>query len=58
MKECRSCGLKVAKSAVRCPACNCDVRNFFLRHKIIAAILFVLGLAVFGTIMNMLGLTN
>ena len=58
MKECRSCGISVTNSAVRCPACNCDVRNFFLRHKIITTILCILGLALFGAILSMLGLNN
>lgn len=43
--KCKVCGKEVAKNAKSCPNCGKDQRNFFMRHKIITAllVLFLLG---------------
>jgi hypothetical protein len=45
MKKCPKCAEKVQESAKKCKHCGSDMRNWFLRHKIISGflILFVLG---------------
>jgi hypothetical protein len=47
--KCKACGQDVAKGAKRCPHCGKDNRNFFMKHKIITAILVIIVLGIFAT---------
>mgnify|MGYP000430432711 CR=1 FL=1 len=51
--NCKHCKKDIPEGATKCPECQSDLRNWFVRHKIISGILglFILGLilSVFGT---------
>lgn len=46
--KCKVCGADIAKGAKACPSCGKDSRNFFVKHKIISAILILLLLGAVG----------
>ena len=39
MKKCKSCQKEIDSKAKKCPYCQADQRNWFVKHKIITAIL-------------------
>lgn len=39
--NCKACGKEIAKGVKKCPNCGKDQRNFFMKHKIITAVLVV-----------------
>lgn len=43
--NCKACGNQIAKGTKHCPSCGKDNRNFFVKHKIITAllVLFIIG---------------
>lgn len=45
MKVCKECGNEVSSKGV-CPKCGKDQRNFFVKHKVITFILFIIVLGV------------
>ena len=47
-KKCAKCKEDVLKSAKKCKHCGSDLRNWFMRHKIISLILIVFILGIIG----------
>lgn len=41
MKNCRDCMKEIDKKAKKCPYCQTDQRNWFIRHKIITGLLIL-----------------
>ncbi len=50
--KCKACGQNVAKGAKKCPHCGNDNRNFFMKHKIITAILVIFVLGIFASALD------
>lgn len=50
--QCKHCTKEISVNAKRCPHCQGDLRNWFLRHKIITTILI---LFILGTVLSALG---
>jgi hypothetical protein len=50
IKACRECGMEVSSGAKNCPHCGIDQRNWFIRHKIITAILVVIALVILSSL--------
>ena len=48
MTNCKACGNEIAKGAKICPSCGKDQRNFFMKHKIISAIVILIVLGSIG----------
>lgn len=46
IKQCKSCGKDLDKSAKICPSCGKDQRNFFGKHKILTGLLAIVVLVV------------
>lgn len=42
IKQCKSCGKELDKSAKTCPSCGKDQRGFFGRHKILTGLLVII----------------
>lgn len=41
MKKCRACQKEIDQKAKKCPHCQTDLRNWFVRHKITTAIILI-----------------
>ncbi|SHJ38701.1 tRNA_anti-like [Clostridium cavendishii DSM 21758] len=41
MKNCKTCNAEIAKGVNKCVHCGKDQRNFFMRHKIVTGLIFV-----------------
>jgi hypothetical protein len=41
MKKCKSCQTEIDSKAKKCPHCQADQRNWFVKHKFITAILII-----------------
>ena len=41
LKICKECGTEISKDAKTCPKCGKDQRNFFVKHRVITAILLI-----------------
>lgn len=52
MTKCNACGEDIAKGAKICPKCGKDQRNFFMKHKIITAIVVIVVLGGIGSAMG------
>lgn len=52
MITCKACEKEIAKGAKKCIHCGKDQRNFFMKHKIVSAILVI---ALLGGLGNALG---
>ena len=52
LKKCSHCGEEIMVGAKKCKHCSADLRNWFVRHKILTAILF---LFVLGSILSAAG---
>lgn len=52
LKKCDACGHDIAKDAKKCPHCGKDNRNFFMKHKIISAILVIFVLGILASALN------
>jgi len=50
--NCKHCKKDIPEGAKKCPECQSDLRNWFIRHKIITGIL---GLFVLGVILSVTG---
>ena len=48
IKQCKSCGKQLDKSAKICPSCGKDQRTFFGKHKILTGILVLLIIGAIG----------
>lgn len=48
MKKCKSCQKEIDKKATKCPYCQTDQRNWFLRHPILSILLALFVLGVIG----------
>lgn len=48
MKKCKSCQTEIDNKAKKCPHCQSDQRNWFLRHKILTVILVIIVFAIFN----------
>lgn len=46
MKKCKSCQSEIDDKATKCPKCQTDQRNWFMRHKILTGILGFIGLII------------
>lgn len=47
--NCKACGKEIAKGVNKCVHCGKDQRNFFMKHKILTAILAIVVLGVIGS---------
>ena len=52
MTKCKACGADIAKGVKKCPHCGKDQRNFFMKHKIISALIVLI---IIGCISSALG---
>lgn len=52
MKKCKSCQTEIDSKAKKCPHCQADQRNWFVKHKILTGILAIVVIAM---ISNMSG---
>lgn len=52
MTNCKACGKEIAKGVHKCVHCGKDQRNFFMKHKIITAILAIAILGGISSAMN------
>ena len=43
---CKKCKKNIPEGAKVCPECHSDLRNWFVRHKIISALLILIGLGI------------
>lgn len=50
--NCKHCKKEIPEGATKCPECQSDLRNWFLRHKILSGIL---GLFILGFLLSALG---
>lgn len=48
MKKCKSCQKEIDEKAKKCPHCQTDQRNWFVRHKITSVILALIVLGIIG----------
>lgn len=52
MKNCKYCQMEIDDKAIICPNCKRDLRNIFMRHKILATIFLIIGIPmIVGMIM-------
>jgi hypothetical protein len=49
MKKCKSCQKEINAKAKKCPFCQSDQRNWFMKHKIITTILILIVLGMIGS---------
>ena len=49
MKKCKSCQKEIDTKAKKCPYCQSDQRNWFIRHPVLTAILVVIVIGIFGS---------
>jgi uncharacterized membrane protein YvbJ len=49
-KKCPKCGEEIQASAKKCKHCQSDLRNWFVRHKIMTGILALIGIVILGAI--------
>ena len=49
MVNCKACGKEIAKGVKSCVHCGKDQRNFFMKHKILTAILVIVILGAIGS---------
>jgi hypothetical protein len=51
MKKCKSCQKEIDPKATKCPHCQSDQRNWFMRHKIttVILVLILIGIASSGS---------
>ncbi len=47
--RCKECNQEIAKGVKKCPHCGKDQRNFFMKHKILTAVLAIILIAIIGT---------
>lgn len=47
-KKCPKCSEDVQKKAKKCKHCHADIRNWFMKHKIISFFLIILLIGAFG----------
>ncbi len=52
MKKCKSCQSEIADKAKKCPKCQADQRNWFIRHKVTSVILGVIAIAIISSVVN------
>ena len=50
--QCKNCKKDINDGAKKCPECQSDLRNWFIRHKILSVILI---LFILGTILSAIG---
>lgn len=50
MKTCKECNTEISSKAKKCPECGVDTRNWFMKHKIISAIIIIIILAGIGSL--------
>jgi len=49
VKKCKSCKLEIDPKATKCPHCQSDQRNWFIRHPIITILLVISGFFAIGS---------
>lgn len=49
MKKCKSCMKEIDEKAKKCPHCQTDLRNWFLRHPILTGILILIVISILGS---------
>ncbi len=49
MIKCKACGKEIAKGVKKCVHCGKDQRNFFMKHKILTAIVVIVILGAIAT---------
>lgn len=55
MKKCKSCQSEIDDKAKKCPKCQADQRNWFVKHKILTGILVIILISI---VANMGGSKN
>lgn len=55
MKKCKSCQSEIDDKAKKCPKCQTDQRNWFVKHKILTSILVIILISI---VANMGGSKN
>jgi len=50
MKKCKSCQKEIDDKAKKCPHCQADQRNWFVKHKIITVILALVLVGIISTV--------
>jgi len=52
MKKCKSCQKEIDAKAKKCPHCQTDQRNWFLRHPILTGLLILLVIGLIGSMVG------
>ncbi len=52
MKKCKSCQKEIDSKATKCPHCQTDQRNWFIRHKFLTAILVIIFIVIVSSSAN------
>lgn len=52
MKTCKECNTEISAKAKKCPKCGVDTRNWFMKHKIISAIVIIIVLGGLGSLVG------
>lgn len=50
--KCPSCKEAIQLGAKKCKHCGADLRNWFVRHKVITGILIIIGIGIIGSAMG------
>lgn len=50
MKKCKSCQTEIDSKAKKCPHCQADQRNWFVKHKILTGILAIVVIAMISNV--------
>jgi len=49
MKNCKSCRTEIDDKAIKCPSCQTDQRNWFVKHKILTVILALILIGIISS---------
>lgn len=49
MKKCKSCQTEIDDKAKKCPHCQCDQRNWFVKHPILTVVIVLVVIGIFSS---------